>query len=560
MQRKTNFYFFILTLAIITFLILCPLFYGIGGVVAGSLGYFPNVSNDLSFHFFEEIIELPGIKKSIYLTLFVGFVSTFISLLLSQIILSKLYDTKFYKYIFKIIAPLIAFPHVIMAVGISYLFSSSGLVFRLYHSYILDHDRPQNTNLFPDDFGFFLILGLILKETPFFLLMSINSLSQFSAKNFFDIGKTFHEIKFNSWLFFIFPQIYNKLKVCIIIVIIYSASVVDMAFILAPSTPSTISIRIIDLFQTPDLNNLAIASCLSIFQFLLILLIIALWFFFEYLFKQNFLFKYYLKIFPKVNKVIENILYLVSIKMLFISFLCIFLSCLWSISKTWYFPNLMPTEFTTENYQFFFQHFYSTIFNTILIAIIVSILSCSLMLIFLEITEQINFKSQLLEFIFFLPILIPDLSFLLGINTFLLQNNFSGNIWCLIWIECLYILPYSYLILMPAYRGINKNYINNAKIFQKSNLNIFFSVKILLIIKTIFLVLGIGFIISIALYTPVYFVGDNQISTLSIEIVNLSFSADRKTLGVSTVLQITLPLIMLFIVSYSSRFFVKWRY
>ena len=29
-----------------------------------------------------------------------------------------------------------------------------------------------------------------------------------------------------------------------------------MAYILAPSTPSTLSIRILDYFQTPDLNNL----------------------------------------------------------------------------------------------------------------------------------------------------------------------------------------------------------------------------------------------------------------------------------------------------------------
>ena len=113
---------------------------------------------------------------------------------------------------------------------------------------------------------------------------------------------------------------------------------------------------------------------------------------------------------------------------------------------------------------------------------------------------------------------------------------------------------------MPAYRGINKNFINNAKMFQKSNLNIFFYIKITLIIKAIFLALGIGFIISIALYAPVYFIGDNQISTLSIEIVNLSFSANRKDLGVSTVLQMTLPLIMLLIIFLSNKFFVKWRY
>ena len=42
--------------------------------------------------------------------------------------------------------------------------------------------------------------------------------------------------------------------------------------------------------------------------------------------------------------------------------------------------------------------------------------------------------------------------------------------------------------------------------------------------------------------------------------LNLSFSANRKDLGVSTVLQMTLPLIMLLIIFLSNKFFVKWRY
>ena len=66
-----------------------------------------------------------------------------------------------------------------------------------------------------------------------------------------------------------------------------------------------------------------------------------------------------------------------------------------------------------------------------------------------------------------------------------------------------------------------------------------------MITRAIFLSFSVGVLISIGLYTPVYFIGDGQISTLSTDIINLSFSGSRKDLGVSTVIQMALPTLVL---------------
>ena len=78
--------------------------------------------------------------------------------------------------------------------------------------------------------------------------------------------------------------------------------------------------------------------------------------------------------------------------------------------------------------------------------------------------------------------LIPELSFLLGINFMLINNNLTETYLSLIWIETLYVLPYTYLILMPAFREINLDYINVAQMFQKSNIGILINVKLPIII------------------------------------------------------------------------------
>ncbi len=106
MYKKINYFYFISILTVISSFILLPIFYGIAGVLTTSLGYFPNVTNESNFDFFKMIFEIPGIAKSTFLTLFVSLSATFISLIISQVILLKLYDTKFYKYLFRIITPI----------------------------------------------------------------------------------------------------------------------------------------------------------------------------------------------------------------------------------------------------------------------------------------------------------------------------------------------------------------------------------------------------------------------------------------------------------------------
>ena len=243
-----------------------------------------------------------------------------------------------------------------------------------------------------------------------------------------------------------------------------------------------------------------------------------------------------------------------------LSILCIFISLLWALSEFWYFPELLPQKLTFNNFLNFALNSYYSLANTIFIAISVSVLCCLTILLWLEITYLINFNNKFLELFFFIPLLIPELSFLIGINYFLVSSKIIGSYVSLIFIEMLYVLPYTYLIIEPSFRKINYSYIHLAKTFQKSNFEIFFKIRLPLITRAIFLSFSVGVLISIGLYTPVYFIGDGQISTLSTDIINLSFSGSRKDLGVSTVIQMALPTLVLILFFFISKRFIKWQY
>ena len=109
-----------------------------------------------------------------------------------------------------------------MAIGLIFLFSPSGLFFRLISPWLTGFDRPPNIFIMPDEYGLFLILGLILKEIPFFILVSLSALQEFSAKKIFDLGKSLQNSNFSSWCILIFPLIYKKIRFVVFIVIAFT--------------------------------------------------------------------------------------------------------------------------------------------------------------------------------------------------------------------------------------------------------------------------------------------------------------------------------------------------
>ena len=259
-------------------LIIIPIIFGFIGFFLPSFGYFPILGkSEFNLNYFYISFNIAGISKSIIMSLFTGLGSTLLALFFSQVILLYFFKTRAYNYIKIIISPLIALPHITMAIGLIFLFSPSGLFFRLFSPWLTGFDRPPNFFIIPDEYGFFLILGLILKEIPFFILVSLSAIQQFSARQIFDLGKSLQNSNFSSWCILIFPLIYKKIRLVIFIVIAFTASVVDMSLILAPSTPSTLAIRILQIYQSSDIDSFFIASNLALIQLLIIIILLLFW-------------------------------------------------------------------------------------------------------------------------------------------------------------------------------------------------------------------------------------------------------------------------------------------
>ncbi|MAI75102.1 MAG: hypothetical protein CMN46_02975 [SAR116 cluster bacterium] len=541
--------------------LIVPITFGILGFLLPSFGYFPILDkHQFNLNYFYVSSNIPGISKSIILSFFTGFLSTVLALFFSQLIILSIFQSRVYSFIKIIISPLLALPHVTMAIGLLFIFSPSGLLLRIFSPWLTGFERPPNIFIIPDDYGFFLILGLVLKEIPFFILVSISAIEQFGARKFFNLGKSLQHTTFSVWCVLLFPLIYHRIRLIVFIVIAFAASVVDMSLLLAPSTPSTLAIQILQNYQSSEPKSLFIASNLALIQLLVILKLFLIWFLLEKLLSNKYLFTFLVNAVSYKSNLIKYFTFTLILILSILSFLTIISSFLWGLGGNWYFPNLLPKNISFEVLTIFLNENKSLILISVFIPLIVSILSCLIVTLWVELTESLNKRNQFLEGLIFLPLLIPQISFLIGMQSFLIPLNFNNFLLPLIIVELFYVIPYSFIILAPSFRAISKDILKVASSLGKNRFQRLILVKIPMIMPTFLLSIAIGMLVSFALYTPVYFIGAGRVTTLTVETLNLSLSGAKRDLGVATIFQIIIPIIILLLVIWYKKRCNKWSF
>ena len=542
-------------------LIIIPIIFGFIGFFLPSFGYFPILGkSEFNLNYFYISFNIAGISKSIILSLFTGLGSTLLALFFSQVILLYFFKTRAYNYIKIIISPLIALPHITMAIGLIFLFSPSGLFFRLFSPWLTGFDRPPNFFIIPDEYGFFLILGLILKEIPFFILVSLSAIQQFSARQIFDLGKSLQNSNFSSWCILIFPLIYKKIRLVIFIVIAFTASVVDMSLILAPSTPSTLAVRILQIYQSSDIDSFFIASNLALIQLLIIVILLLSWMILERIVEHKLFFIFFMKILSFKIFFLKNLIFASAAILFFLSVLGIFSSLLWGFSKNWYFPSFFPNSIDIDTFINFYNENKFIVFISIFISVVVSFLSSLLTIIWVELMDILKMKKLYLEWIIFIPLFIPQISFLIGLQSFIILFNFDSFLIPLIIIQLFYVIPYSFIILAPSLREIKKDIIRVAASLGKNRFQRLVQIKLPIIMSSFLTSFAIGMLVSFSLYIPVYFIGAGRVTTLTVEALNLALSGSRQDLGVATFFQIIIPILILITVVYFNKKMSKWRF
>lgn len=531
---------------IVTGGIILPIMLGLLQTVLPAFGYLPSIgAHAFSLDPWRQMLLQPGFATSFRLTLTAGFASTLLALLLATGFCAAVHGRVGARSAERMLAPLLAAPHAAVAIGIAFVIAPSGWIARIISPGLTGWIVPPDVATVHDSNGIALILGLLVKEVPFFLLVILAALNQIPVGAQLAAGRALGYGRGIAWIKIIMPQVYPQIRLAVYVVLAFALSVVDVAIILGPGNPPTLSVSAMRWFMSPDTDLLLPASAAAVLQTMLVVAGIACWWLAERL--VIVLGRWWIRLGGR-GLSSEPGLRLASLGVMLLYMfgaagLCSLV--IWSFSQSWAFPLPLPTKWSGAAWMRSRDNWESALGNTVVLGIASTSMALMLAIAWLEGEDQAGGRrpSGLLAAIY-LPLLVPQVAFLFGLQIVFLKAGVNGSTAAVIWAQALFVFPYVMMALSDPWRALDRRYLRSAAALGSPPFRTLVKVKLPILLRPILAATAIGFAVSAAQYLPTLIIGEGRVVTLTTEAVALSSGANRRVVGVHAVLQTALPFVV----------------
>ncbi len=544
----------ILLASVISTLLLLPVASGLVAILLPSFGFMPAIGGEVfTLAPWRALWAEPGLWRASLLSLFTGLSSAAISFALAMLLLAA-GRSWIRRVLERLLAPLVAVPHIALAVGLVFLIMPSGWLARLLSPWASGWERPP-AYAFPNDGdGLALILGLVVKETPFLLLVALAALPQVKERQRLRMALSLGYHPTTAWLKAVLPDLARRLRLPLFAVVAYGVSNVEMAIILGPSTPPTLPVLILEWFNDPDLTRRFLGSAAAVLQLGLVGLALLIW----HLAGQAG-WRLWRHLASDGGRQSGKTAVLAGLyggqgTLVLLSMLSLASLLVWSFAASWRFPAALP-DWGAETWIRHGDGLLRITATTVALAAASSLLALLLSLAALE-SEAVGRKEaggRGALLILAVPLLVPQIAFLFGGAVLAAQVGLLGVWPVLLWGHLLFVLPYVYLALAGPYRGLDPRYAAMAASLGKSRLSVFLKVKLPLLKRPVLTAAAIGVAVSVALYLPSVLLGGGRFVTLASEAVTLSSGGDRRLLAVTALLQAAVPLLALWLAAFCAK-------
>lgn len=549
---------------IISLLLVLPIAIGLIGTLLPAFAYFPPLGEyDLSPSPWRDLFSQGEFYASVKLTLITGIAAPLLALWFALSLLAWGYQRPFFRKIEALLSPILAIPHAAIAIGLLFLLSPSGWLVRIFSPWLTGFDRPPNWITVQDPYGMSLILALVVKEMPYLLFVMLATMKSIKAQESLQVGQALGYSRFTLWRKVLIPQLYPIIRLPIFIVIAFSLTVVDLALVIGPNTPSTLAVTLLRWFNDPDLSMRLMASAGAVTLMLVIVVVLAGWELSHLLFSR-------LTRAERSNGkrfgLTDSVLRLgvvLGIFALLNAFVALALLPIWSLTRRWRFPDALPSQWTWDNIDRATPLLMELTSNTLTIALVATLMACVISLVMLETKRHSHSadhgKQHVFDWLIYVPILLPQIGFLFGLHVLLIYLDLNGDLCAIIALHLMYVLPYVYLTLKGPYLAYNEEYLWQANRLNNRPWRNYLSVKIAMLKPAIFTAFAIGFSVSIAQYLPTLIAGEGRYSTLTTEAVAQAASGDRKQVGSMAMLQAFFPIMVFWLAQFIPPRWTKWR-
>jgi len=537
---------FLPALPLLTVLVMLgPVLAGLWGTILPAFGHFPVAGlTGPNLSGFQSLFDWPGLPRSVLLSVFTGFASTLIALSIVMLVTAGWSGTKAFQTLERLLSPLLSVPHAAAAFGLAFLIAPSGWLSRLFSPWLTGWERPPDLLIVNDQWGLAMTTGLVVKEVPFLLLMTLAALGQAEAVRSRTIASALGYGRVTGWLKTVFPRVYAQIRLPVYVVLAYAMSVVDVAVILGPNTPSTLSVQIVRWMADPDLALRVQAASAALLQLSLVIGALVVW-----RIGERVIGWFGMMWITKGNRgALDTVAAGISLALSTAAALAIFLGLLvllaWSFAGFWGFPDALPQSFTFKNWMRHSDGVLEAIGETAAIAIPVTLAALVLTIGCLEAEYRYGLRlSNRGIWLLYLPLLLPQTAFLPGLQTFMLTIGVDVGRLPVMAAHLVFVLPYVFLSLADPFRAWDTRIGTIASALRASPNGVLWRVRVPMLLRPILTAAAVGLAVSVGQYLATLLIGGGRVQTLTTEAVALSSGGDRRAIGVYGLMQTSAALL-----------------
>ncbi|WP_299815958.1 ABC transporter permease subunit [uncultured Jannaschia sp.] len=476
-------------------------------------------------------LDWPGLPRALGVAVLSGLLSTAGALLIATLILAGWHGTGAFAWLERALSPLLAVPHAAAALGLAFLVAPSGWIVRVPAT-LLGWERAPDLLILNDPWGLSLAAGLVAKEMPFLLLMMLAALPQVQSHRRLRVARSLGQGRIAGWLKAVFPGVYAQVRLPVLVVLVFGMTNVDVAMILGPNTPPTLAVQVTRWMTSPDLSLRAVAAAGGLILLFATLGVLALWMLGERIVARAGL------VWVRAGRGLPERLsrgagFLLAAASSLMVLAGLAALAIWSVAARWSFPDPMPEALTGRSWARFGPDMLAVAGDTMALAVLATLLSLALVVGCLEAEHRFGFApSQRALWLLYLPLLVPQVAFLPGLQLLPLALGF-GPSWPLVLAgHVVFVLPYVFLSLAGPFRAWDARIARVAAGMGASRDRVLWRLRLPMLAGPLLTAAAIGLAVSVGQYLPTLLLGGGRVTTLVTEAVALASGGDRRAVGI----------------------------
>jgi len=498
----------------------------------------------------EPFLAYRGLSVSVLMTLFSAIFSTLISLYIAFMVFSQYHLSSRLQSFEKYLAPLLSLPHLAIALGLVFLFSDGSLFF-------VDSGLPRKG--LPT-----LIIAIVIKEVPFFLLIFSAIGRQLPIKYWLLQGKALGYQDYRCWWFLVFPPLLKQSRLALLAATAYTLSVVDVSLLVGPNVPELFAVSVYRWQTSFAAGDQALAFWANALLLVLLAVSVLILYAHEKLAhagckalatKGS---RFHIGIISPVFKAWLPMLGLLTAMMVVVF-------ALWSFGFNLHrdnfdsfdsfdnFDSFALTQLTTTLWQDEWLFYALPLQNSLLIGLFAGLLGVAFALLALELQRQ---KGKYWpDYYWLLAIILPQLSMVLGWQIMHIWSQGGYHSGWIVLSHLPFTFAYAYLVLKGPYESVEPRYELLAASFGYSSWQSWWQVRFRLLLPAIFTAFAIAFSVSIAQYIPTLMIGAGRVMTITTEAVAIGTGSQQDLIALYVLLQSALPFMAFFVAALLARRF-----